>query len=123
MRRIENKKYFMTSVEFESLVNKGDNKLISGKKIIIDEKIFSDIDSFENFSFKLEKEESNNNSSSSSDYSRLIDNYENNNRRTNYLNKEYLGSYLENIAFIECDIYLGKNLIIIYDIERNIIII
>jgi hypothetical protein len=33
----------MTSVEFESLVNKEDNKLISGKKIIIDEKIFSDI--------------------------------------------------------------------------------
>ena len=32
-----------------------------------------------------------NTSSSSSDYCRLIDNYENNNKRSNHLNEEYLG--------------------------------
>ena len=39
MRGIDNKKFFMTLEEFENLVNKENNELINGKKIIVDEKI------------------------------------------------------------------------------------
>jgi uncharacterized protein YlzI (FlbEa/FlbD family) len=57
MRGIDNKKFFMTLEEFENLVNKENNELINGKKIIVDEKILSEIDSFKNYSFKIEKDE------------------------------------------------------------------
>ncbi len=124
MRGIDNKKFFMTLEEFENLVNKENNELINGKKIIVDEKILSEIDSFKNYSFKIEKDEPNNNtSSSSSDYCRLIDNYENNNKRSNHLNEEYLGSDIESISYVECDIYLGKHLIILYETQMNVLII
>ena len=57
MRGIDNKKFFMTLEEFENLVNKENNELINGKKIIVDEKILSEIDSFKNYSFKIEKDD------------------------------------------------------------------
>ena len=55
MRGIDNKKFFMTLEEFENLVNKENNELINGKKIIVDEKILSEIDSFKNYSLKIYK--------------------------------------------------------------------
>ena len=40
MRGIDNKKFFMTLEEFENLVNKENNELINGKKLLLMKKYY-----------------------------------------------------------------------------------
>ena len=120
MNENNNTNYFMTPEEFENIITNAEGELINRKKIIVDEKIFLDLPSFEEkFSFKLEKDNSSNINSTGLN---PLDIYDSSNR-TIHISKEYIGSFNNVISYIECDIYLGKNLIIVYDIERKLIII
>ena len=118
---IINRNYFMTSEEFLELIKEQIN-LENKKKINVDKSIFSDFKSFEEYSFTLEK---NNRSVNNSNNSSLISNFSNkiNNERSNNFDQNYLGSYNNTIDYEECDIYLGKNIIILYVMLMNLLII
>ena len=110
--------YFETSKEFENLIKS--KQLTGSKRILVDKKIFSDFKSFNIFSFKLERK---NNISSNSSGSRCIKLFNNIDKSINSSYNQFDKEYLENnINYIECDIYLGKNIIILYDFKINLII-
>ena len=112
----------MNEKEFSILIH--NDKLIGEKKICVDQNIFTEFKSFKEFSFKLEKDNPNYQSNSSFQTGKaLLDSYEQKNiTKSNHLNSEYAANFNIIINYIECSIYLGKHIIILYDIQLNIII-
>ena len=124
MKKFSRKEKLMTSDEFDQIIN---SKHIIGKKIIfVDKNIFSEKISFDTYSFKLESDDPsqyNIYNLNSLSFSEIFRNFDDENmERSNQLYLNYIEKE-KRIDFIESHLYLGKRLLIIFNIELNIIVI
>ena len=124
MKKFSRKEKLMTSDEFDQIIN---SKHIIGKKIIfVDKNIFSEKISFNTYSFKLESDDPsqyNIYNLNSLSFSEIFRNFDDENmERSNQLYLNYIEKE-KRIDFIESHLYLGKRLLIIFNIELNIIVI
>ena len=122
MKKFFRKEKLMTSDEFDQIINC--NHLIGKKIIFVDKNIFSEKISFNTYSFQLESDDPsqyNIYNLNSLSFSKLYRSFDDENmERSNELCLNYIE---KRIDYIETHLYLGKRLLIIFNIELNIIII